>query len=49
MLVWLRYPLHTFRPNRIISYISARYRCTLKTHEFRTKDFFVRWTRSIEH
>ena len=29
--------------------MSAYYRCTLKTQEFRTKDFFVRSTHSIEH
>ena len=28
--------------------MSAYYRCTLKTQEFRTKDFFVRSTHSIE-
>ena len=28
--------------------MSAHYRCTLKTQEFRTKDFVVRSTHSIE-
>ena len=34
--------------NSITSCMSVHYRCTLKTQEFRTKDFLVRWTRSIE-
>ena len=38
-----------FFPNRITSYTSTYYRCTLKTQEFRTKDFVVRSTHSIEH
>ena len=42
MLVWLRYSLHTSFLNRIIGYISACYRCTLKTRKFSTKDFIVR-------
>ena len=29
--------------------MSAYYRCTLKTQEFRTKDFVVRRAHSIEH
>ena len=29
--------------------MSAHYRCTLKTQEFRTKDFVVRRAHSIEH
>ena len=33
----------------IISCMSTYYRCTLKTQEFRTKDFVVRSTHSIEH
>ena len=39
MLVWLRYSLHISFRNRITSYTSTHYRCTLKTQEFRTKDF----------
>ena len=42
MLVWLRYSLHISSLNRIIGYISACYRCMLKTRKFRTKDFLVR-------
>ena len=33
----------------IIICVSTHYRCTLKTQEFRTKDFVVRSTHSIEH
>ena len=42
MLVWLRYSLHISFHNRITSYTSTHYRYTLKTQEFRTKDFVVR-------
>ena len=42
MLVWLRHPLHTFPFNSIICCLSAHCRCTLKTREFRTKDFLMR-------
>ena len=49
MLVWLRYSLHISFHNRITSCTSTHYRCTLKTQEFRTKDFVVRSTHSIEH
>ena len=45
----LRHSLHTSLFSSIISCMSAYYRCTLKTQEFRTKDFFVRSTHSIEH
>ena len=45
---WLRHSLHTSLLNSIISCMSAHYRCTLKTQEFRTKDFVVRSTHSIE-
>ena len=31
------------------NYTSTHYRCTLKTQEFRTKDFVVRSAHSIEH
>ena len=48
-LVWFPYSLHTSPLNRIINYASIRYDCTLKTQEFRTKDFLVRSTHSIEH
>ena len=47
--LWCVYSLHISFPVSIISCVSIRYRCTLKTQEFRTKDFVVRWTRSIEH
>ena len=49
VLVLLRHTLHTFFHNSIISCASVRYHCTLKTQKFRTKDFFVRSTHSIEH
>ncbi len=45
----LRHSLHTSLLSSIISCMSAYYRCTLKTQEFRTKDLFVRSTHSIEH
>ena len=45
----LRHSLHTSLLSSIISCMSAHYRCTLKTQEFRTKDFVVRWAHSIEH
>ena len=44
----LRHSLHTSLLSSIISCMSAYYRCTLKTQEFRTKDFVVRSTHSIE-
>ena len=40
--------LHNFFNNSITHCITVCYLCTLKTQEFRTKDFFVRRTRSIE-
>ena len=49
MLVLLRHSLHTSLLSSIISCMSAYYRCTLKTQEFRTKDFVMRRTHSIEH
>ena len=49
MLVLLRHSLHNSFLSNIISCMSAHYRCTLKTQEFRTKDFVVRSTHSIEH
>ena len=48
-LVWFPYSLHTSSLNHIISSASAHYDCTLKTQEFRTKDFVVRRAHSIEH
>ena len=45
----LRHSLHTSLLSSIISCMSAYYRCTLKTQEFRTKDFVVRSAHSIEH
>lgn len=45
----LRHSLHTSLLSSIISYMSAYYRCTLKTQEFRTKDYVVRRAHSIEH
>ena len=42
VLVLLHHSLHTYFLIRIICCVTIRYRCTLKTHEFRTKDFFVR-------
>ena len=41
-LVLLPHSLHTSFLIRIINCVTICYRCTLKTHEFRTKDFFVR-------
>ena len=46
---WFRHSLHTSLLSSIISCMSAHYRCTLKTREFRTKDFVVRSAHSIEH
>ena len=40
--------LHNSSNNSIIHCTSVCYSCTLKTQEFRAKDFFVRLTRSIE-
>ena len=48
-LVWFPYSLHTSSLNNIINCASIHYDCTLKTQEFRTKDFVVRSTHSIEH
>ena len=48
-LVLLHHSLHTSLLSSIISCMSAYYRCTLKTREFRTKDFVVRSAHSIEH
>ena len=45
-LVWFPYSLHTPSLNRIINCALIRYDCMLKTQEFRTKDFFVRSTRT---
>ena len=45
-LVWFPYSLHTSPRNRIINCASMRYGCTLKTQEFRTKDYVVRSTRT---
>ena len=42
VLVLLPYSLHIISLGRIINCVTIRYRRTLKTHEFRTKDFFVR-------
>ena len=42
VLVLLPHLLHTSFLSRIINCVTAYYRCTLKTHEFRTKDFLVR-------
>ena len=49
VLVLLPHSLHTSFLSRIINCVTTCYRRTLKTHEFRTKDFLVRLTRSIEH
>jgi len=48
-LVWFPYSLHTSSLNHIINCASIHYDCTLKTQEFRAKDFVVRSTHSIEH
>ena len=45
-LVWFPYSLHTSSLNRIINCASIYYGCTLKTQEFRTKDFVVRRART---
>ena len=45
-LVWLPYSLHASLLNRIINCASMHYDCTLKTQEFRTKDFVVRRART---
>ena len=45
-LVWFPYSLHTSSLNRIINCALIHYDCTLKNQEFRTKDFFVRSTRT---
>ena len=42
VLVLLPHSLHIFFLNRIINCVTTCYRCTLKTHEFRTNDFLVR-------
>ena len=49
MPVHIPYSLHTSFSASIINCMSAHYRCTLKTQEFRTKDFVVRRAHSIEH
>ena len=48
-LVWFPYSLHNYSLSHIINYASIHYTCTLKTQEFRPKDFVVRRTHSIEH
>ena len=48
-LVWFPHSLHTSPLNHIINCVSIHYNSTLKTQEFRTKDFIVRRTHSIEH
>ena len=48
-LVWFHYSLHNYSFNHIINCASIHYACTLKTQEFRTKDFVVRRGHSIEH
>ena len=48
-LVWFPYSLHTYSLNHIINCASIHYGYTLKTQEFRTKDFVVRRGHSIEH
>ena len=48
-LVWFYYSLHTYSLNHIINCASIHYGYTLKTQEFRTKDFVVRRGHSIEH
>ena len=48
-LVWFPYSLHNYSLSHIINYASIHYTCTLKTQEFRTKDFVVRRGHSIEH
>ena len=45
-LVWFPYSLHTSPLNHIINCASIHYYCTLKTQEFRTKDFVVRQART---
>ena len=45
-LVWFPYSLHTSPLNRIINCVSIHYDYTLKTQEFRTKDFVVRRART---
>ena len=47
-LVQLCHSLHTSLLNSVIYRMSVCCRCTLKTQEFRTKDFVVRSTGSIE-
>ena len=42
------YSLHTSLLGSVIYRVSVYCRCTLKTREFRTKDFVVRSTHSIE-
>ena len=49
VLVWFPYSLHNHPLNHIINCASIHYICTLKTQEFRTKDFVVRRAHSIEH
>ena len=46
-LVWFPYSLHTSLSNRIINCASIHYDYTLKTQEFRTKDYVVRSTRTL--
>ena len=46
VLVWFPYSLHTSFLNYIINCASMYYDYTLKTQEFRTKDFVVRSTRT---
>ena len=48
-LVWFPYSLHNYSLSHIINCASMHYVCTLKTQEFRTKDFVVRRGHSIEH
>ena len=47
--LWCVYSLHISFLVSLISCVSIHYRCTLKTQEFRTKDFVVRSAHSIEH
>ena len=42
VLVLLPYSLHIISLGSIINCVTMRYRYTLKTHGFRTKDFFLR-------
>ena len=44
--LWCVYSLHISFPVSIIGCVSIHYRCTLKTQEFRTKDFVVRRART---